>query len=216
MDRRMASITMSLALGLAACGEPTLAPETDASTGPRLQAQPVNGTGLILNSLTGVSIPILGQIGEVLIDQAIITDLMLIEDLAGTIIGLEVNGIINGTLTATGVPIVEEEFTSSVGITSSGPGQCDLVTIDLGPLRIDGFGTRHCRCATGGADRTRLRRGRESALQFGTRAQRHRRRIDARRPGSRQRDQQPDLTLKARAAALRPSVTARPLRVGTR
>ena len=137
MKRRMANIAMSLALGLAACGEPTLAPETRAPTGPMLQAQPVNGTGLILNSLTGVSLPILGQVGEVLIDQAIITDLMLIEDIAGTIIGLEVSGIINGTLTATGVPIVEEEFTSSVAITSSGPGQCELVTVDLGPLRID-------------------------------------------------------------------------------
>ena len=140
MKRRMASITMSLALGLAACDEPTLAPETSATTGPMLQAQPVNGTGLILNSLTGVSLPILGQVGEVLIDQAIITDLMLIEDIAGTIVGLEVTGIVNGTLTATGVPIVEEEFTSSVGITSSGPGQCELVTIDLGPLRIDALG----------------------------------------------------------------------------
>jgi hypothetical protein len=139
MKRRMATITMSLALGLAACGESTLAPEADAATGPMLQAQPVKGTGLILNSLTGVSLPILGQIGEVDIDQAIITDLMLVEDIAGTIIGLEVSGIINGTLTATGVPIVEEEFTSSVGITSSGPGQCELVTIDLGPLRIDGL-----------------------------------------------------------------------------
>ena len=137
MKRRMATMAVSFALGLAACGESTLAPETAAPTGPMLQAQPVNGTGLILNSLTGVSLPILGQVGEVLIDQAIITDLMLIEDIAGTIIGLEVTGIINGTLTATGVPIVEEEFTSSVGITSSGPGRCELITIDLGPLRLD-------------------------------------------------------------------------------
>ena len=104
---------------------------------PRLQARSVNGTGLLLESLTGISLPLVGQVGNIDIDQAVITDLMLVEDIAGTIVGLEVAGIVTGTLSATGVPIVDERFSSSVGITSSGPGQCELIEIDLGPLRLD-------------------------------------------------------------------------------
>jgi hypothetical protein len=65
---------------------------------------------------------------------------MLVEDITGAIVGLEATGTVTGTLTATGVPIVDERFTSTLGITSSGPGQCDLVTIDLGPLTIDALG----------------------------------------------------------------------------
>ena len=139
MKLRLATLAVSFALGIGACGEPATAPQPPNSriSTPRPQARSVNGTGLMLESLTGISLPLVGQVGNIDIDQAVITDLMLVEDIAGTIVGLEVAGVVTGTLSATGVPIVDERFSSSVGIISSGPGQCELIEIDLGPLRLD-------------------------------------------------------------------------------
>lgn len=98
------------------------------------------GSGLVLDSLTGISLPLLGEVGDIVIDQAVITDLRLVEDLAGQIIGLEVTGTLTGTLTATGVDVVDEQFTSTLAITSSGPGQCEVVALQLGPLTLDALG----------------------------------------------------------------------------
>jgi hypothetical protein len=98
------------------------------------------GTGLVLDNLTSISLPLVGDVGDVIIDQAVITDLKLIEDLAGQIIGLEATGRLTGTLTATGVQIVDERFTSTLGIISAGPGQCELVRLDLGALNLDALG----------------------------------------------------------------------------
>jgi hypothetical protein len=138
MKRPVAKLAVTLALGIGACGEPVGPPEASAPGGwISLAPRRLNGTGLIVESLTGVSLPIVGPVVGILIDQAVITDLMLVEDVTGAIIGLEATGTVTGTLTATGVRVLEEEFTSTFGITSSGPGQCDVVTIDLGPLRLD-------------------------------------------------------------------------------
>jgi hypothetical protein len=98
------------------------------------------GSGLVLDSLTGVSLPLLGEVGAVDIDQAVITDVRLVEDLVGQIVGLEVTGTLTGTLTATGVDVVDEQFTSTLAVTSSGPGQCEVVGLQLGPLTLDALG----------------------------------------------------------------------------
>lgn len=98
------------------------------------------GTGLVLDNLTSISLPLIGEVGDIVVDQAVIIDLKLIEDLAGQIIGLEATGRLTGTLTATGVEIVDERFTSTLGIISAGPGQCELVRIDLGALNLDALG----------------------------------------------------------------------------
>jgi hypothetical protein len=98
------------------------------------------GSGLVLDSLTGISLPLLGEVGTIDIDQAVVTDLRLVEDLAGQIVGLEVTGTLTGTLTATGVEIVDEQFTSTLAVTSSGPGQCEVVSLQLGPLTFDALG----------------------------------------------------------------------------
>jgi hypothetical protein len=98
------------------------------------------GSGLVLDSLTGISLPLLGEVGTIDIDQAVVTDLRLVEDLAGQIVGLEVTGTLTGTLTATGVEIVDEQFTSTLAVTSSGPGQCEVVGLQLGPLTFDALG----------------------------------------------------------------------------
>lgn len=99
-----------------------------------------NGSGLIVNSLTGISLPLVGEVGEIIIDQAVITELRLVEDLAGQIIGLEITGTLNGTLSTIGAPIVDEEFTSTLAIVSSGPGRCDVLPVELGPITLDGLG----------------------------------------------------------------------------
>jgi hypothetical protein len=94
------------------------------------------GSGLVLDSLTGVTLPLLGELGDIVVDQAVITDFRLVEDLVGAIVGLEVTGTLTGTLTALGTPVVNEQFTSTLAVTSSGPGQCELVGLQLGPLSL--------------------------------------------------------------------------------
>src|SRR5688572_29044362 len=101
---------------------------------------PPEGTGLILDSITDVTLPLIGNAGSIVVEQVVLTELALIQDLAGQIIGLEATGTLTGTLTATGGTIVDEQFTSTVAITSSGAGQCEFVGIDLGRLDIDGLG----------------------------------------------------------------------------
>src|SRR5918992_1029250 len=120
MKRAVATLAVSLTLGISACADPPAAPEVPEV---RLAPQRVNGTGLVLESLTDVSLPIVGSVDQLVIDQAVINDLMLVEDITGAIIGLEVTGTVNGTIGALGVPVVDQRFRSSVGITSSGPGQ---------------------------------------------------------------------------------------------
>jgi hypothetical protein len=107
---------------------------------PAVAQAPSPGSGLVLDSLTGVSLPLLGDLGDIVIDQAVLTDLRLVEDLVGQIVGLEVTGTLTGTLTATGVDVVDEQFTSTLAITSSGPGQCEVVGLQLGPLTFDALG----------------------------------------------------------------------------
>jgi hypothetical protein len=137
MKRGVATLAVSLALGISACTDPPAAPDVPEVARLAPQAQRVDGTGLVLESLTDVSLPIVGSVDRLVIDQVVINDLMLVEDLTGAIIGLEVTGTVNGVVGVLGTPVVDQKFTSSFGITSSGPGQCDLVTIDLGPLNID-------------------------------------------------------------------------------
>jgi len=145
MRVRVATLVLPLALGFVGCNqgrvaEPTVVPEParNEQGSMRMQAPPP-GTGLVLNSLTGVTLPLVGSLGDVIIDQVVITNFALVENTVGQIVGLEVTGTLQGVLTATGVEIAED-FTSTVSVTSSGPGKCDLVTIDLGPLNINALG----------------------------------------------------------------------------
>ena len=116
---------------------PALAAEAGPTPGVSLQQQRP-GTGIVLDNLTGVTLPILGlPLGEVVVDQAIITDLKLVEDVAGTIIGLEAEGVLQLTGGVLGTDVITEDFSTIVGVTSTGFGRCDLVSIDLGPIALD-------------------------------------------------------------------------------
>jgi hypothetical protein len=35
---------------------------------------------------------------------------------------------------------VSEDFLTQVNVASSGPGQCDVITVDLGPITVDALG----------------------------------------------------------------------------
>jgi len=95
------------------------------------------GSGLVLNSLTGVTVPLIGQLGDVNINQAVITNFALVENTVGQIVGLEATGVLQLTGGVLGTNVVTQNFDTTVSVTSSGPGQCDLITIDLGAIHVN-------------------------------------------------------------------------------
>jgi hypothetical protein len=136
MTMRIAAL--AVVLGLGACGDDVVSP--DAAGGERPALQRREGTGLVLTSITGLALPLIGQLGEVVIDQAVITNFALVETVVGGIVGLEAEGVLQLTGGVLGTDVVREDFNTVVSVTSSGPGQCDLITIDLGPIGIDALG----------------------------------------------------------------------------
>lgn len=135
---------MALALALAAgsaCSDAPTAPAPGAQPPYRANAQPrARGTGLVLDNLTGVTLPLIGDVGDVVIDQANITHLVLVEDVVGNIVGVEAEGVLRLTGGVLGTDVVTEDFLTQVQVASSGPGQCDVLTVDLGPVAVDALG----------------------------------------------------------------------------
>lgn len=131
-----------LVLMSAGCADGPLAPAgaPGERVAPLALQRPQEGTGLVLESVTGVTLPLIGQVGEVVLDQAVITNFGLVEDVVGQIVGVEAEGILRLTGGVLGTDVVTEDFTTTVGVTSSGPGQCDLITLDLGPIDVDLLG----------------------------------------------------------------------------
>src|SRR5207245_6299363 len=125
--------TLALALAGGACGGDPSGKALDAST----QRQAAKGTGLVLDSVTGLTLPLIGKLGDVVIDQAVITNFALVENTVGQIVGLQVDGVLQLTGGVLGTDVLTENFTTTASVTSSGPGQCDLVTIDLGQININ-------------------------------------------------------------------------------
>lgn len=140
MKTRVAALALPLTLGLGACGDPGAGPEPASRGQMSQQQQSQQGTGLVLDSLTGLSVPLIGQLGDVVIDQAVITNFTLVENLVGQIIGLKADGVLQLTGGVLGTNVVTENFTTTVTVTSSGPGQCQLITIDLGPINVNVLG----------------------------------------------------------------------------
>jgi hypothetical protein len=134
-----------LALALGACSEAPLAPPASAPSAARVAAPSAasrKGTGLTLDIVPHVTLP-LGLGGSVTIDQAVLTNFSLVENTVGQIIGLQVTGTLSGTsLDALGnlVGVSAQPFIANVAVTSSGPGQCSAVTLDLSSLNINGLG----------------------------------------------------------------------------
>lgn len=131
------AVAALLTLAAGAC-EPS--PLSTDVTAPRPSFQPSTGTGLVLSSVTGLSLPLIGRVGEVTVEQAVITNFELIENTVGAIVGLEVAGVLQLTGGVLGSDVITEDFTTTARVTSSGPGQCDIVNIDLGGIGIDALG----------------------------------------------------------------------------
>ena len=140
---RTAGLALILAIGLSACSDAPAGPPAAARPGipdvPQL-AKAADGSGIVLDNLTGVSLPLIGRVGNVVIDQAIITELIVVEDLLGNIIGVEAEGVLRLTGGVLGSEIVTEDFTTRAQVLSSGQGQCDVVNIDLAPVALDALG----------------------------------------------------------------------------
>lgn len=143
MKRVVATFVLPLFLG--ACAEQPASPVAVPLAEPaaqhegasaRKQARPP-GSGLVLDSVTGLSLPLIGQLGDVVIDQAVITNFALIENAVGAIVGVEATGVLQLTGGVLGTDVVTEDFTTVVSVTSSGPGRCQVLAIDLGPITID-------------------------------------------------------------------------------
>ena len=140
MKSRIAVLALPIALGIGACSDEPLAPATWAPEPVSLQ--PARGSGLAVDIVPNVTLP-LGLGGSITIDQAVITNFALIENAVGQIIGVEVTGTLTGTaVDAVGglIGVEARPFTARANVTSSGPGQCSLVTIDLSSLNVDGLG----------------------------------------------------------------------------
>jgi len=140
---RNLTIALTIALALSACSETPVGPGTTSVSalisGPAF-AKSVTGTGLVLDNVTGLNLPLIGHIGDVTINQAVITQLGVVQDLAGNIIGVDAQGALQLTGSALGTDVVTQNFTTDALILSSGKGQCDVVTIDLAPITLDALG----------------------------------------------------------------------------
>jgi hypothetical protein len=123
-----------------ACSENPNAPSPRAIPRPSLQG--IGGTGIEVNVVPTVTLP-LGLGGTININQAVITHFALVENTVGQIVGLDVTGTLSGTaVTVLGgtIGVNADPFTAEASITSSGPGQCSLVTLDLSSLNVNVLG----------------------------------------------------------------------------
>lgn len=140
MRSRIYLLTLPFALAVAGCADEPVAPEAFTREAPALAR--AKGTGLDIDIEPNVTLP-LGLGGPITIDQLVITNFALVENTVGQIIGLEVTGNLTGTtVDAVGglVAVDAVPFTATASVTSSGPGQCNLVTIDLQNIDINGLG----------------------------------------------------------------------------
>lgn len=130
-----------LAIGAGACADTMVSPKTPAST-VAFQQSPPKGTGLALDLVPNVTLP-LGLGGSITIDQAVITNFALVENTVGQIIGVQATGDLSGTaIDALGktIGVSAQPFTANVAVTSSGPGQCSLVSLNLSGLNLNALG----------------------------------------------------------------------------
>jgi hypothetical protein len=144
MRRRVPALVLPLALGIAACGREPVAPTAAPHDVTPLQQGKkghVEGTGLLLESVTGVRVPLLGvDLGDVVIKQAVIKEFGLVENVVAPLIGLEATGVLEITGGVLGMEVVTEDFTTGVGVISTSRGQCDIITINLAPISVDVLG----------------------------------------------------------------------------
>ncbi|HEY2855579.1 MAG TPA: hypothetical protein VGJ18_22240 [Gemmatimonadaceae bacterium] len=143
--RKLASATVAmLAFGASACADMLSSPRTatPTATAASFQQSVPKGTGLSLDIVPNVTLP-LGLGGSVTIDQAIITNFALVENTVGEIVGLQVTGDLSGTavnVLGNTIGVNAQPFIANLAVTSSGPGQCSVVTLNLSNLNLSVLG----------------------------------------------------------------------------
>src|SRR6266550_1303997 len=141
---RNITTALTIALALGACSETPVGPGTTSvsalGSGPAF-AKTVSGTGLLLDNVTGLSLPLIGKVGSVTINQAVITQLGVVQDVAGNIIGVDANSVLQLTGGVLGTDVLTQNFTTDALILSSGQGQCDVLTVNLAPITLDALGS---------------------------------------------------------------------------
>ena len=137
MNPRFALLVLPLGLGLACAEQPASPDVSTFANAPMMQINGRPGTGVILESVTGVSLPLIGQLGDVVVDQAVLTNFALVENVVGQIVGVEAEGVLQLSGGVLGTDVVTEDFATIVQVTSSGFGKCDIVTLDLGPIDVN-------------------------------------------------------------------------------
>ena len=126
-------LALPLAIGFVGCSEAAVAPRSVQPAAVSLQQAAPKGTGLAVDIVPSVTLP-LGLGGSLTVNQAVITNFALVENTVGQIVGLQVTGDLSGTaVDAVGglVGVNAQPFTATANVTSSGPGQCTLATINL-------------------------------------------------------------------------------------
>src|SRR3954470_7725212 len=136
----MSALAVPLAFAIGACADSPVAPKPLVARDAGAGVASAKGSGLVLNSLTNVTLPLIGSLGDVTVDQAVLTNFALVENTVGAIVGVEVDGVLQLTGGVLGTDVITQNFNTTASVTSSGPGQCSLVSIDLGPIGIDALG----------------------------------------------------------------------------
>src|SRR5690349_12662718 len=106
-----------LALGGLACSDNPVGPSRTPPVKPTFQTAGPKGTGLVLNSLTGLSLPLIGSLGNITINQAEITNFALVENTVGAIVGLEADGVLQLTGGVLGSNVVTQNFSTTASVT---------------------------------------------------------------------------------------------------
>lgn len=142
MRSRIILASLPALFALAACSATdAVAPAPHAGEAPSLQAAR-RGSGLALDIVPDVTLP-LGLGGSITIDQAVLTNLAVVENTVGQVVGLRATGTLTGTaVDALGgaVGLDAQPFVADLNVTSSGPGQCSAVTLNLSNLNVDVLG----------------------------------------------------------------------------
>jgi hypothetical protein len=131
MNRRhLLALGATVSLSLLACQDASTSPKSiSADMTPLTQQAPQRGTGLVIDNVTGTTLPLIGN--GVFHGELVITSLAL-----NAVGGLVVNGTIIGKIGAVGQTI-NQSFTTDLLLSSTGGTTCSAVTINLAPINVN-------------------------------------------------------------------------------
>ena len=108
------AVAMSVGCAQDRVTAPVTADQAKVEQGSARQQAAPPGSGLVLNSLTGVTVPLINQGGTVNINQAVIANFALVENTVGQIVGLEATGVLQLTGGVLGTNVLTQTVHSSL------------------------------------------------------------------------------------------------------